>query len=296
MGAQLAQILVEGCINGSSIALVAIGIALIWGVMGLLCFAQGEFLMIGMYVAYFMMELFGWDPLYSMPLCALVLFVIGLVVYYTMVRRVLTGPKLSQRLLTFGLSMMLANIALYFFKSDYRTIKDTDLIFHGNLQVMGLSIAANKLVPLAVCVALTLALCVALTLALYLFLNCTRFGKSIQAVSQDKDAAALMGIDADRAYAIAFALSCAITGAAGGVLTYYYYISPTVGTTFQLFGFIAVSMGGFGSVVGAFAGGIIMGIVDIAAGFYLNTALKYLFVCIGFIIIISFKPKGLFGR
>lgn len=81
MGAQLAQILVEGCINGSSIALVAIGIALIWGVMGLLCFAQGEFLMIGMYVAYFMMELFGWDPLYSMPLCALVLFLIRLVVY-----------------------------------------------------------------------------------------------------------------------------------------------------------------------------------------------------------------------
>lgn len=288
MGTQLAQILVEGCINGSSIALVAIGIALIWGVMGLLCFAQGEFLMIGMYVAYFMMELFGWNPLYSMPLCALVLFLIGLVIYHTMVRRVLTGPKLSQRLLTFGLSLMLANLALYFFKSDYRTIRDTDLLFHGNLQIFGLSIAANKLVPLIVCIVLTLAL--------YLFLNCTRFGKSIQAVSLDKDAAALMGIPADRAHAIAFALSCAITGAAGGILTYYYYISPTVGTTFQLFGFIAVSMGGFGSIIGAFAGGIIMGIVDIAAGFYLNTALKYLFVCVGFIIIISFRPKGLFGR
>lgn len=288
MGAQLTQILIEGCINGSSIALVAIGIALIWGVMGLLCFAQGEFLMIGMYVAYFMMELFGWDPLYSLPLCALVLFVIGLIVYYSMVRRVLTGPQLSQRLLTFGLSMMLANIALYFFKSDYRTIRDTDLLFHGNLQIFGISVAANKLVPLAVCVILTLAL--------YLFLNRTRFGKSIQAVSQDKDAAALMGINADRVYAIAFALSCAITGAAGAALTYYYYITPTVGTTFQLFGFIAVSMGGFGSIIGAFVGGLIMGIVDIAAGFYFNTALKYLFVCAGFIVIVSFRPKGLFGR
>lgn len=288
MGTQLAQILVEGCINGSSIALVAIGIALIWGVMGLLCFAQGEFLMIGMYVAYFMMKLLGWDPLFSMSLCALVLFVIGFVVYYTMVRRVLSGPKLSQRLLTFGLSLMLANLALYFFKSDYRTIRDTELLFHGNLQVLGISVAANKLVPLLVSVALTLAL--------YLFLNFTRFGKSIQAVSQDKDAAALMSINADRAYAIAFALSCAITGAAGGVLTYYYYISPTVGTTFQLFGFIAVSMGGYGSIIGAFAGGIIMGIVDIDAGFYLNTALKYLFVCVGFILIVSLKPKGLFGR
>ena len=288
MGTQLAQILVEGCINGSSIALVAIGIALIWGVMGLLCFAQGEFLMIGMYVAYFMMKLLGCDPLFSTSLCALVLFVIGFVVYYTMVRRVLSGPKLSQRLLTFGLSLMLANLALYFFKSDYRTIRDTELLFHGNLQVLGISVAANKLVPLLVSVALTLAL--------YLFLNFTRFGKSIQAVSQDKDAAALMSINADRAYAIAFALSCAITGAAGGVLTYYYYISPTVGTTFQLFGFIAVSMGGYGSIIGAFAGGIIMGIVDIAAGFYLNTALKYLFVCVGFILIVSLKPKGLFGR
>lgn len=284
----VAQILVEGIVNGSIIALVAIGITLIWGVMGLLCFAQGEFLMLGMYAAYFLHEYFGIDPLISLPICAGALFVFGILIYNVMVRRVLTGPPLSQRLLTFGLSLMLCNLALMSFKGDYRTIKDTDLLFHGNITLGTFSISINKLVPLIIC------LC--LTLALYLVLNKTNFGRSIRAVSMDKEAASLMGIDADRCYALAFGLSCAITGAAGCILTYYYYVFPSVGTTFQLFGFIAVALGGFGSTFGAFVGGVLMGMVDISAGYFFNSAFKYLFVCVAYVLIVTFKPKGLFGK
>ena len=284
----LTQIIVEGIINGSIIALVAIGIALIWGVMGLLCFAQGEFLMIGMYTAFFLHQYLGLDPLFSLPICALVLFVFGIAIYKLMVRRVLTGPQLSQRLLTFGLSMMLCNLALMFFKGDYRTIRDTELLFSGSISVGGLSIGINKLIPLGVCLLLTLAL--------YLILNMTKFGKAIQAVSMDKEAASLMGIDSDRCYALAFGLSCGITGAAGCILTYYYYVFPSVGVTFQLFGFIAVALGGFGSIVGAFFGGVIMGLVDTGAGFAFNSAFKYLFVCVAHVLIVTFKPNGLFGK
>ena len=151
----LTQIIVEGIINGSIIALVAIGIALIWGVMGLLCFAQGEFLMIGMYTAFFLHQYLGLDPLFSLPICARVFFVFGIAIYKLMVRRVLTGPQLSQRLLTFGLSMMLCNLALMFFKGDYRTIRDTELLFSGSISVGGLSIGNNQLIPLGVCLLLT---------------------------------------------------------------------------------------------------------------------------------------------
>lgn len=282
------QVIIEGIINGAIIALVAIGIALIWGVMGLLCFAQGEFLMIGMYAAYFLHRNAGLDPIISLPLCAALLFIIGFVIYHIMVRRVLTGPPLSQRLLTFGLSMLLANLALYFFKGDYRTITDTELLFHGNLSFLGVSVSINKVIPLIVCILLTGIL--------YLFLNHTRHGKAIQAVSMDKDAAALVGINCDNTYATAFGVSCAITGAAGSILTYYYYIFPSVGTTFQLFGFIAVALGGFGSVIGAFLGGLLMGLIDTGTGVVFNTAFKYLFVCVAYVLVVTFRPKGLFGK
>ncbi len=112
----------------------------------------------------------------------------------------------------------------------------------------------------------------------------------------DKYAASLVGINAERIFAHSFALASAVAGMAGCALTYYYYVYPQVGQNFQLFGFIAVTMGGFGSVLGAFAGGLIMGIADVLTGLYLNTALKYLGVCLIFLIIVSFRPKGIFGK
>jgi branched-chain amino acid transport system permease protein len=131
---------------------------------------------------------------------------------------------------------------------------------------------------------------------LYLFINKTLIGKAIQATSMDKDAAALVGIDVEKSYALAFAISAAVTGAAGSILTYYYYIFPGVGATFLLFGFIAVAIGGFGSIVGALAGGIMMGIMDMSIGVAFNTAFKYLAVCVLYIVIVSVRPKGLFGK
>jgi len=132
------QVLIEGIINGSIIALVAIGVSLIWGVMNILNFAQGEFLMIGMYVAFFMNKLFGWDPIATLPIAAIVLFIIGYLIYKSMISRVLKGPMLSQRLLTFGLSMVLLNLALMLFGGEYRTVPD--LLFTGTTTIFGAKI------------------------------------------------------------------------------------------------------------------------------------------------------------
>ncbi len=282
----LPQLLIEGVINGSIIALVAIGIALIWGVMNILNFAQGEFLMIGMYTAFFLNKFFGLDPLLSLPFCAVLLFVIGVVTYKLLVKKVLSGPVLSQRLLTFALSMVLLNLALLFFGGEFRTI--SGLMFTGSITIGNVIVSKSKLIPFFVCMALAGAL--------FLFMNKTRTGKAIRATSMDKDAASLVGIDTERSYALAFGISSAITGCAGCVLTYYYYVFPGVGTSFLLFGFIAVAMGGFGSIMGALLGGIIMGLVDTGTGFFVSTAFKYLAVCIAYVLIVSFRPKGLLGR
>lgn len=282
----LAQGLFEGLINGSILALIAMGIALVWGVMNILSFSQGEFLMLGMYVSYYMNKTLGLDPIIAMPISALALFILGWFIYKTIIAKALKGPQLSQRLITFALSMVLINTALMLFGAEFKTVSQVAIT--GSIDLGWLIIPKQKLVPLI------LSLIVAGSM--YLFLTYTRTGKAVQATSMDRQAAGLVGIDTDRTYAFAFALASAVAGAAGCALTYYYYIYPSVGANFQLWGFIAVAMGGFGSITGAFLSGLIMGVADTLTGLYVNTAIKYIGVCVAFLITVTFKPKGIFGR
>ena len=281
------QGLYEGIINGSILALIAMGIALVWGVMNILSFSQGEFLMLGMFVSYYANRLLGLDPIVAMPLSALVLFVLGIIIYKLIIARALRGPILSQRLITFALSMVLVYSAQLFFGAEYKTLSNP-VKFSGTIDLGFLTIAKQKLVPFL------LALIVAGLL--FWFLGYTRMGKAIQATSMDRYAAGLVGTNPDRAYTISFALASAVAGAAGCALTYYYYLYPNVGATFQLWGFIAVAMGGFGSITGAFLSGLLMGIADTLTGLYVNTAIKYIGVCVVFLVAVSFRPKGIFGK
>lgn len=277
----------EGIINGSILALIAMGIALVWGVMNILSFSQGEFLMLGMFVSYYANRYLGLDPIVAMPLSAGALFLLGIVIYKLIISRALRGPILSQRLITFALSMVLVYSAQMFFGAEYKQLVNP-VIFSGTIDLGFITIAKQKLVPFI------LALLVAGLL--FLFLNRTRMGKAIQATSMDRYAAGLVGINPDRSYTIAFAMASAVAGAAGCALTYYYYMFPNVGATFQLWGFIAVAMGGFGSVTGAFLSGLVMGIADTLTGLYVNTAIKYIGVCVVFLVTVSFRPKGIFGK
>jgi branched-chain amino acid transport system permease protein len=280
------QALFEGLINGAILALVAMGIALVWGVMNILSFSQGEFLMIGMFLSYYLNKFFKMDPLFALPICAGVMFMFGYMIYKTIIVKALKGPVLSQRLITFALSMVLINLTLLLLGGEFKTIRK--VAFKGTIDLGWLMVSKQKLVPFVV--AMIIAGC------MFYFLGNTRTGKAIKATAMDKEAAALVGIDTERSYALAFSLASAIAGAAGCALTYFYYIFPGVGANFQLFGFIVVSMGGFGSITGAFLGGLIMGIVDTFTGVYLSTAFKYLGVCVAFIVVVSFRPKGIFGR
>ena len=279
------QALCEGIINGSTLALVAMGIALVWGVMGILSFTQGEFLMIAMFCSFYLNLYFGLDPIVSLPICMAIMFGIGFIVYKLIIARALRGPVLSQRLITFALSMVLVNLALLLFSGDFKTIPEVAI--SGSIDLGFMVLSKQKIVPFVISV------CVAGFM--FLFLNKTRTGKAIRATSMNKTAAGLVGINPEKTYALAFGLSAAIAGAAGCALTYFYYIYPNVGANFQLFGFIAVVMGGFGSIPGAFFGGLIMGLADSFTGVYMNTAFKYVGICVVFLLLVQFKPKGLFG-
>jgi len=279
------QALFEGIINGSTLALIAMGISLVWGVMGILSFSQGEFLMIAMFFTFYVNRFFGLDPIFILPFAMAFMYVFGFFIYKLIIAKALKGPVLSQRLITFALSMVLVNLALLIFGGEFRTIPK--VMISGSIDLGFMTLAKQKIVPFVISV------CVAGFM--FWFLNKTKTGKAIRATSMNKTAAGLVGINSDKTFAMAFGLSAAIAGAAGCALTYFYYIYPNVGGNFQLFGFIAVVMGGFGSIPGAFFAGLIMGLADAYTGVYMNTAFKYVGICVVFLLIVQFKPKGLFG-
>lgn len=280
------QVLYEGLTMGTIYALLAMGIALVWGVMNILSFSQGEFMMVAMYLTFFINTMFGWDPLVAMPLVMVIMFVFGLLIYRTIIAKALKGPTLSQRLVTFALGMVLTNGMILLAGGQTKGISKT--LIAGNMNIGSVTISAQKMVLVVTSVVVTVAL--------FWFMNKTKMGKAIRATSQDKEAAGLVGINTQTAYMVAFGISAAIAGAGGCAMTYYYYFTPNIGTNFMIFGFIAVCLGGFGSIGGAFVGGMIMGIVDLFTGTYLSVSYKYMAISIIFMLIVTFKPKGLFGR
>lgn len=282
----LIQVLFEGLVMGTIYALIAMGIALIWGVMNVLSFSQGEFMMLAMYLTYAFSLGFGLDPSISIILVMVIMFAFGAGIYKLLISKALKGPILSQRLVTFALGLVLVNGMLMLVGGQYKNVPD--LFFTGSIDLGYLVVSKQKLVPLVISVVVTVAL--------FLFMDKTKIGKAIRATSQDKVAAGLMGINTELAYTIAFGVSAAMAGAAGCALSYYYYISPSVGAPFLIFGFIAVCIGGFGSIGGAFVGGLLMGFIDLLTGTYLSVSYKYLAIMLIFILIVSFKPKGIFGR
>ncbi len=282
----LPQILVSSLMMGFVYALVAVGLALIWGVMDVINFAHGDFMMLGMYTAFWAAMLVGIDPLISLPLGALVLFVLGLIVYKWVIKPVLDAPPLSALLITFGLALFLRNLALFFWGPNYRMVRDSFL--QGRRIIIGnVAIGVPQLVA-------SLG-CIAATMLLYYFITYTRTGKAIRAASLDREAAQLVGIDIHRINAITFGLGAASAGLAGVFLVNFYYVFPEVGLLFGLLSFIIVALGGFGNIIGAFWAGILLGVVEGLGGFYIGPIYKYVVVFGLYLVVIYFRPQGLFG-
>ena len=281
----LLQVLIEGTFTGMIIALIAMGVSLIWGVMYIVNFAHGEILMLGMFISYYFSVKSGLDPLICLPIAAVVMYCFGIVFYRVLIKRVMNAPMLSQLLLTYALSIVLVNVAQIAFGSDFKTVPNQ--VFTGSFSVGGLIISYSKLVPFIICIATAVIL--------YYIFNRTQLGRAIKATALNKDAAALVGINPEKAYMRCVGIATATAGIGGVALSYYFYVYPSVGSVFINFGFVACCIGGMGSIPGAVIGGVLMGIMDTVVGTYTNAALKYLAVFALFLFVVYKRPKGLFG-
>jgi branched-chain amino acid transport system permease protein len=281
------QVVLDGVQAGMLYALIAAGLCLVWGVMDVLNFAHGEFLMVSMYGSFWMGFLWKLDPLVSWIACAAFAFLLGVVVYKLVVARCIGGKSAMAVLLaTFGLSMLLKNLCMNQFSPNFRLLSGTAL--------EGKTVAIGGVIISAPQVATSL-FSVAVVFALYWFVKRTRFGWAIQATSLEREAAELVGIDTQRVFLLVFGLGAACLGVAGGLLPSYLATHPDVGTMFGLLSFVVVALGGFGSIPGTFAAAILVGLVEALAGFYVAPVFKYVAVFSLYLAVIMVRPKGLFG-
>jgi branched-chain amino acid transport system permease protein len=283
----LIQVLVNGVLVGGFYALMGMGLNVIFGVMKIVNFCQGELLMIGMYVTYVLHVYAGLDPYVSIPIVAIVLFVLGGLIQKGLITPLLGGANDSNlTFMTVGLMMLMQNVALVAFKSDYRTIQ-TEYSLR-NLNILGQVVSMPKLISFFVLLLVTYAL--------YVLLMKTNIGRKIRATSQNPLGARLVGINIKRMYIVTYGLSAALAGVAGALLLPFYFVYPMVGATFTLRAFVVVVLGGLGSIKGAFAGGIVLGLLETVGAFLVGPQFKDSVVFVTFILILIIRQKIVLGR
>ena len=282
----LLQSTASGILIGGVYALVGIGLTIIYGVMRVINFAHGELLMIGMYLTWMIFTFFGVDPFVSIVFVIPLTFLFGALLQKGLINRVLDALPQNQILLTIGLGLVVSNLVMLIFTSDYKII--TTRYSSSTFSLAGLRLST----PLSISLAITAAI----TTLLYLFLLKTDTGQAIRATAQDRDAAQLMGINVKRMSVLAFGIGTALAGTAGALVSPTYYIFPQVGGAFTLKAFVIVVLGGMGSVVGATLGGIIIGITESLAAIYISSGTKEIFVYVLCLLVLLFKPSGLLGR
>ncbi|MGU3496172.1 branched-chain amino acid ABC transporter permease [Xanthobacteraceae bacterium A53D] len=283
------QSLASGLLMGLLYGLIAVGLALIFGLMDVTNFAHGEFLMFAMYVTFFCFTFFALDPLLSAPITAAVLFAFGAMVYMLIVRfamRAKTNVGMVQIFATFGLAIVMRGLAQLLFTPDYRSIPTTWL-GGKTVEIAGIYLPAPQLAGGAVSI-LAFGL-------LWVLIKRTDFGKALEATREDAGAVALVGIDRNKVFALGWGLGSALVGLAGAIMASFFYIYPDVGASFALIAYVTVALGGFGSVFGAFAGGIVVGLVEATTAMILPPSLKAVGIYAVYLLVVFFRPRGLFG-
>lgn len=280
------EALVTGLCNGLIYAAVAVGLALIWGITDVINFAHGDFLMLGMYAAYWLFTLGHVDPTLSAPIVACALGFVGFLAYALIIRPLQRGPSMVVILATFGLGLVLRQLAFIFFSPDYRNLPDTWV--SGSVQLAHISLGRPQFI--------TGLVALAMISVLFVLVYRTRWGHALQAVSEDRQVAALVGIAPNRINAQVWMLGSAAVGLAGALLTTFFYVFPSVGNVFGLLAFVAVAMGGFGSLPGAFVSGILIGVIEAMTGYWVEPAYKTVSIFIIFLLVLWYRPRGLFGR
>jgi branched-chain amino acid transport system permease protein len=280
----LPMAIVNGFLVGGVYGLTAVGLTLIFGVMGVANFAQGSFVMVGMYVAYWLFALLGVDPYLSIVPAFLVLYLIGWFVQKYLLNKIMDAPHYDQFLLTVGIMLILQNLAVFLWP-DYRQI-------HVSYQSMSLPIAPNIRVEAVRILAFVVA--VGMTVGLYFFLKLTRLGKAIRATSQNKDGAIIVGVEIHRIYIVTFAIGAACAGVAGAVVSPLFPVSNDIGDLFILTAFCIVVLGGMGNALGALVGGMIIGVAESVGTLAFPGGQKQLITFTILIVVLLFRPQGLF--
>jgi branched-chain amino acid transport system permease protein len=281
----VAQAVINGLLIGGVYALVSIGVTLIFGVVKVVNFAQGEVVMVGMYISYFMATTFGIDPLVSLAISMPVLFIAGMMLQHFLIRRVLKLGDMPQIFLTFALSLLLTNVALLLFTANYRTLHTS------------YSDTAIHIGPLYIAVAKLIAFGTAMMLSgvLWVFLRTTDLGKAMRAAAQNQEVAMLMGINPDLVFCVAVGVALALAGAAGSLLMPFYPAYPMVGQVFILMAFVAVVLGTLGNVTGALVASLMMGIAESLGIQFVGADSGLLVVFVMFLVTLIARPNGLFG-
>ena len=283
---QILQVFISGILSGGIYALVSVGLALIFGVVGLVNFAHGEFLMLAMYISYWIYNLFGLDPYQSLLINLVLMAVIGYITFKVIMERVLDSNHSIQMLITLALSMVLQNLALMLWKADYRSIR-IDLT-NDTMNLGFLTFTTPRVIAFFIAIGASISL--------YLYLQKTFTGAAMRAISQDAKAAQLMGINIKKTYGLAFIIGITLVGLAGLLMSPIYPAFPTVGANFSILAFIVVVLGGLSSVPGAIIGGLLIGVVESFAGYFAGPAYQQAAYFLLFILVLIFKPNGLFGR
>lgn len=284
---QLLQALINGVALGGFYAIMVLGFSVVWGVMGVINLAHGELVMVGAYLTWLLNTHFGWEPFTALLVVMPTMFALGYVLQFVLINRVIERPYLISLLVTFGLSIFIANTFKLLFTATPRIVNTE---FSGFWRIGNITVPVTK----------TLVMIAALLMMglFYLFLKSTRLGKAIRAAAQNREAARIVGIEIDRVYALTFALALALTGAAGALISPTQAIFPFMGTPLTLKAFAITALAGLGNVPGALMAGILLGLIEVTIATYIPGVGTNLGIVSSFVILVLVlvtRPQGLFG-
>ena len=284
-GSELLQILINAVLLSGVLSLVALGFALVWGIMNIVNLAHGAFIMLGAYFTFGLHAYWGMDPFLTLPLVMAVLYVLGLGVQHALVNRVIRAPLLSTFLLTFGLEILIVNLVNYFFKADTRSVITA---YSGAGWTVG-----SVRVPYVRLAALGIAL--VLAVSLWWFLTHTRNGRAIRATGMDIDAARLTGVRVSRIYAMTFGVGAAIAGAAGALLSLMVPFDPNIGAGYTQRAFVICVLGGLGNVLNVVIGALVYAVVEVFVGARMPE-LAHAVPFVMLVLLLMLRPRGIAGK
>ncbi|MGQ9508152.1 MAG: branched-chain amino acid ABC transporter permease [Thermodesulfobacteriota bacterium] len=278
------EILIRGIMLGSVYSLVGIGLTLVWGVVGIVNIAHGEFVMLGAYFAFWAFSLLHLNPLFSVAFSIPIFFFAGKAIHQKITERLTKAPELSALILTFGMSILIWNMAQFLWTNTYRSVP----YLTGNFSFMGLILTKSKTV--------SFFLALGITLALFTFLKYSKVGEGIRATSQNPEVALVCGINTIKMRALTFGMGIGLAGVAGSIVSLQWVIFPQMGGSYVSKAFAIVVLGGLGNVQGALVGGFIIGVLESLVTQYISAKMAQIIPSLIILVILLLKPTGLFKR